>query len=77
MEIPLHIGLDKVHPDSLLLVWPDNTFQKVRITPGDSALTLSWQKGLPPFNYALLTDRWKNPARPMKTLPQLQDCYIT
>lgn len=68
MEIPLHIGLDKVRPDSLLLVWPDNTFQKVRITPGTSTLTLNWQKDLPTFNYALLTNHWKNPARPMKDI---------
>jgi len=31
-------------------------------------LHLAWQKGLPAFNYSLLTDRWKNPTRPVKDI---------
>ena len=70
MEIPLHIGLDHTPVDSLLLIWPDNTFQRVKLAAGDSILHLSWQKGLPAFDYTLLTARWKNPARPMTDITQ-------
>ncbi len=29
MEIPMHIGLDKIKPDSAFLIWPDNTYQRI------------------------------------------------
>src|SRR6185436_12096682 len=29
MEVPLHIGLDKTNVDSILLIWPDNTYEKL------------------------------------------------
>ena len=32
MEIPVHIGLQNVRPDSILLIWPDNTYQTVSWT---------------------------------------------
>ncbi len=70
MEIPLHIGLDHTTVDSILLVWPDNTFQHIRLAAGDSLLSLTWQKGLPVFDYSTLTAHWKNPARPMKDITQ-------
>ena len=30
MEIPMHIGLDKTKIDSILLIWPDNTYQPIQ-----------------------------------------------
>src|SRR6187551_2843061 len=30
MEVPLHIGLDNTTLDSILLVWPDNSYEKLR-----------------------------------------------
>ncbi|HXO75852.1 MAG TPA: FG-GAP-like repeat-containing protein, partial [Puia sp.] len=68
MDIPLHIGLDQTTIDSAFLVWPDNSFQRIAWKAGDSTLTLAWQKGLPKFDYRLLTEHWKNPARPMKDI---------
>jgi len=65
MEIPLHIGLDQTKVDSAFLVWPDNSFQRITWRQGDSTLTCSFQKGLPHFDYSLLTEHWKNPTRPM------------
>lgn len=62
-ETPIHVGLDHTKIDSLFLVWPDNTFQRIDRRPGDTLLTLSWQPGLPRFDYTLLTDHWKNPTR--------------
>ena len=34
-EIPIHIGLDKTKIDSAFLIWPDNTYQPVRLDPAD------------------------------------------
>ncbi len=49
MEIPLHIGLQKVRPDSILLIWPDNTYQTLSRT--SNHLVIQYKKGLPVFNY--------------------------
>jgi len=67
-EIPIHIGLDKTTIDSLFLVWPDNTYQRISPKTGDSLLTLTWQKGLPPFDYSILSNHWKNPSRPISDI---------
>ncbi len=68
METPLHIGLDKTHVDSLFLVWPDNSFQRIDWQPGISNMTLEYRKGLPRFDYTRITSHWKNPARPMQDI---------
>ncbi|MHA4808497.1 VCBS repeat-containing protein [Flavitalea flava] len=68
METPMHIGLDQTRVDSLFLVWPDNTFQKVKLTDKDSLLKLVYEKGLPKFDYSLLAAFWKNPATPLKDI---------
>jgi hypothetical protein len=68
MEIPLHIGLDKTTIDSMFLVWPDNSFQRLSPRPGDSLLTLSYTKGLPPFDYTIITRHWQNPTYPVKDI---------
>ena len=68
MEIPLHIGLDKTTVDSMFLIWPDNSFQRLTYRPGDSLLTLSYTKGLPLFDYTIVTRHWQNPTRPAKDI---------
>ncbi len=50
MEVPLHIGLEKIHVDSILLVWPDNTYEKLPAIK-DSILAVSYKPGLTKFNY--------------------------
>jgi len=62
MEIPLHIGLDKTNVDSILLIWPDNTYEKL---PGikDSILNITYKQGLPPFNYSLIKEHIVNPSK--------------
>jgi hypothetical protein len=62
MEIPLHIGLDKIKPDSAFLVWPDNTYQRINLQANNSQLTLNWQKGQPTFDYKTITSFRKNPS---------------
>jgi hypothetical protein len=64
MEVPLHIGLDKTIADSIVLVWPDNTYQL--LDKNDSAfINVAYKKGLPSFNYNLVKDRWQNTTKPM------------
>jgi len=67
-EIPIHIGLEHTTVDSLLLIWPDNTVQHITINPGDSLLTLTYQKDLPLFDYSVLTHHWVNTTRPMQDI---------
>ncbi|MEO8413752.1 MAG: VCBS repeat-containing protein [Ginsengibacter sp.] len=66
MEIPLHIGLYKTKIDSILLIWPDNTYQQVPWKDAvSSQITLQYQPGLPKYDYSRLTNHWKNPTRKM------------
>jgi hypothetical protein len=67
-ESPIHVGLEKTTVDSMFLVWPDNTFQRIPWKTGDSSLTLAWQPGLPRFDYTLLTSYWKNPSKPVRDI---------
>jgi len=68
MELPLHIGLDHTHVDSVFLIWPDNTCQRIGLSPARQPLTFTYTKGLPLFDYAILKDHRKNPARPMEDI---------
>ena len=60
METPLLIGLKDTKMDSLHLIWPDNTYQWVDIDQAQSAITLTYQQNLPPFNYSILRDHSKS-----------------
>lgn len=67
MLAPIHIGLDKIKPDSTFLVWPDNTFQ--RINPGDSTnLSFTYSSGLPRFDYSIISNFRSNVTRPMEDI---------
>lgn len=58
MDVPMHLGLDGIKPDSLVLVWSDNTCQ--RITPViNKRVSISYEKGLPAFDFKLLRARRK------------------
>jgi enediyne biosynthesis protein E4 len=50
MQVPLHIGLANIRPDSAFLIWPDNSFQRIVLAANKSD-DLYWQPGLPQFNY--------------------------
>ena len=56
MEGPLHIGLANSKIDSMLLVWPDNTYEKLQVK-NDSIQSVTHRPGLPKFNYSILKDR--------------------
>ncbi len=59
MQVPLHIGLGSVVPDSVLLIWPDNRYQNIQCKTG-SIQTISYQKGLPLFDYNIFSAFNKN-----------------
>ncbi len=61
MEVPLHIGLDKTNADSIYLVWPDNSYEKLQGIK-DTIVSIVYKKGLPPFNYELITKRIIHPS---------------
>lgn len=67
-EIPIHIGLDKTKIDSAFLIWPDNSFQTIKLDPKNPWMTISYQKNLPAFNYKNITEHWKNPTKPMQNI---------
>ncbi len=73
MEIPIHIGLEKTHVDSMFLVWPDNTFQQVHPIKDSTRLTLVYKKGLPRFDYSLITRHRINPSTPVKDITAQTD----
>jgi enediyne biosynthesis protein E4 len=67
-ETPIHIGLDKTRVDSAFLIWPDNSYQPLKLEKGNPWLTINYRKGLPKFDYGRIRDHWKNPTRPMKDI---------
>ena len=56
MEIPMHIGLFNTTIDSMLLIWPDNSYQSLQFH-GKEELSVSYQPNLPRFDYGLFTKR--------------------
>lgn len=67
MLLPIHIGLDKTKIDSAFLIWPDNTFQPVQIK-ANQQLSFTYTKGLPKFNYKVLTSYNKPIVAPMEDI---------
>lgn len=65
MDGPLVIGLAKSNIDSMLLVWPDNSFQKINIPAKDAAISVTYQKGLPLFDYRSLQKLLVNTSYPV------------
>ncbi|HUQ67410.1 MAG TPA: VCBS repeat-containing protein [Flavitalea sp.] len=51
MEEPLHIGTGGAAIDSVILIWPDNTFQKLQFRQDSSRITAYYKSGLPVYNY--------------------------
>lgn len=62
MEVPMHMGLDQTKVDSMLLIWPDNSYERLTAEI-DTILTVRYKSGLPKFDYRLVT---KNTMIPMR-----------
>ena len=69
MEIPLHIGLSAAKTDSIILIWPDNSFEKLNWYT-DSIYTIMYRKGLPVFDYKLLTNHLQKHTNPVIDITQ-------
>ena len=55
MEIPLQVGIgNKNTIKKIYLIWPDNTFQEINPKSDLTKLKITYQTGLPTFNYAAL-----------------------
>ena len=66
MQQPVHVGLEGAKVDSMLVVWNDNTYQKIdwqRDTM--QTATLTYTKGLPPFDYNILKNHFTNNTAPV------------
>jgi hypothetical protein len=51
MEEPLHIGTAGSTIDSVILIWPDNTFQKLLLARDSTTIHATYKIGLPVYNY--------------------------
>ncbi len=66
MEIPFLIGLKNTRVDSVFLIWPDNTYQQL---PANAAhQTITYKKGLPQFDFSLLSRHCSNATVPVKDI---------
>lgn len=68
MEMPLHIGLHHTGVDSAFLIWPDNTSMPLHLDSIHHQLIFTYEKGLPEFNYQLITLHDKNSTLPVKDI---------
>jgi hypothetical protein len=53
MEGPIHIGLGNTKTDSIILIWPDNGYEKIQYK-ADTINSFIYREELPQFNYAEL-----------------------
>lgn len=60
--IPMNIGIGINEPDSIVLIWPDNSFQKIKYSRTETSINLSYTPGLPDFDYASLKRQVENEA---------------
>ena len=65
MESPLLIGTKNKVIDSALLIWPDNSYQRINLPTAKNSITVQYQKGLPKYDYSDLSSRIKNTTTPM------------
>lgn len=70
MQIPLHIGLDNIQLDSAILIWPDQSFQRLSIKPGQN-IYISYQPGLPKFDYQQHAIQLLNQNKPQNATADL------
>ncbi|MCX6316389.1 MAG: VCBS repeat-containing protein [Bacteroidetes bacterium] len=60
MEIPLLLGLKNTRADSVFLIWPDNTCERIQPDTAKEVMRFTYKKGLPLFNYEALRTFYKN-----------------
>lgn len=65
MQVPLHIGLKNTKIDSLLLIWPDRTYQHIEVSSGITSQRLIYKAGLPLFDFSSLKKPGANQSAPV------------
>jgi len=74
MEVPLLIGLKNTKVDSAFLVWPDNSYEKIQLNSNiNKSMKLAYVKGLPLFDYSLITAHWKQDGFEMIDITAITD----
>jgi hypothetical protein len=68
MQVPLHIGLKNTTVDSLLLVWPDRTYQRLALPNGVATQKVVYRQGLPTFDFSLLNHAGTNSMQAVQDL---------
>jgi hypothetical protein len=64
MQLPVHIGLgNALRPDSIVIVWPDNSFEIVKSITVDTTQPIFYQTGKPLFDYQTILGRNKSSAK--------------
>jgi hypothetical protein len=68
MQVPVHIGLRGTKVDSLLLIWPDKTFERISIAPTERRKVVIYQPGLPVFDFGSLSARGLKDVYPVSDI---------
>jgi enediyne biosynthesis protein E4 len=61
MEVPVHIGIKNTVLDSVLVIWPDNSYEKLQPAAG-TVTNVAYKNNLPLFNYARLQKPYETTA---------------
>jgi hypothetical protein len=67
-ETSMHIGLYNTKIDSMILVWPDNSYEHIQYDKNKSFDTITYKTGLPKFDYTIITFHWKNKTKPVEDI---------
>ncbi len=57
MHVPVNIGLRNTLVDSVLIIWPDNTYQKLADNIFTGKISVTYKPGLPQFDYSIFNTR--------------------
>ncbi len=68
MEGSLVVGLEHTAVDSVLLIWPDKTYQQLKFPSNQSSISIQYQKNLPLFNFSQLTNKIQNSSMAMEDI---------
>ena len=76
IQIPLHIGLENTKVDSMIVVWNDNTYQKINWQRDTMrTATLTYAKGLPRFDYSIIQNHFANHTSPVTDITNETDLH--
>lgn len=65
MEVPLLVGMKNTRVDSVFLVWPDKSTERIELDSTKAVLSFRYKKGLPAFNFTALRAFYPNTTNPV------------